>query len=132
MPRMRAVKLTSLVAPETSSEGATWVSGARRWRRCAPSVSPLTAETAMGTSERTSLRRGRGNDDIARVGGFVLRRGFLRMGQAQAKAEVLATSNTAALKFILLSSCPGAGIVLLRPRTGPYSRPLPRATCPNR
>src|SRR3990167_2892032 len=57
MPRMRAEKLTSLVAPDTSSEGATCPSARTSLAPVFSSVSPVTAETAIGTSDNASLRR---------------------------------------------------------------------------
>jgi len=49
--------LTSLVAPDTSSDGATWPSARTSVAPVFSSVSPVTADTAIGTSDSASLRR---------------------------------------------------------------------------
>ena len=57
MPRMRATAELSLVADDTSSDGASWFN----WRMSLPpelrSCSAETALTAIGTSDRTCERR---------------------------------------------------------------------------
>ena len=56
MPRIRAVKLTSLVAPETISEGASWLSARISLTPEFSSASAESAVTAIGTSESASAR----------------------------------------------------------------------------
>ena len=57
IPRMRAVKLDSLVAPETISEGASWFSARKSVTPEFLSASPPMAEIATGTSESSCSRR---------------------------------------------------------------------------